>query len=289
MPGSPSGAPETPVLSVRDHDRNASAMRYVYPVVSRRAGGVSIGINLNVNNACNWACVYCQVPNLTRGGPPTVDLELLADELSRLLDEVLVGDFMQRRVPEDMRCLADVAFSGNGEPTSSEEFLAAVDVVVSALQRRDLAGRLPIRVITNGSLMHRPTVISALARLGAHGGEVWFKIDRATEAGMLAVNQTAVSLAQVERNLRHASEVIPVWVQTCWFGVDDVAPSAAEIDAYVNLLKRLRGFIKGVHLYGIARASLQPGSERLTRLPVEVLDALAVRLKEFGVIATVSE
>lgn len=289
MSASRTGTPATPVLNVLDHDRNASAMRYVYPVVSRRAGGVSIGINLNVNNACNWACVYCQVPDLTRGGPPPVDLGLLADELSRLLDEVLVGDFMQQRVPEGMRSLADVAFSGNGEPTSSEEFLAAVDVVVSALQDRNLIGCLPVRVITNGSLVHRPSVIKALAKLGAHGGEVWFKLDRATEEGMLAVNQTAVSLAHVERNLRNAAEVIPVWVQACWFGVDDVAPSAIEVDAYVNLLARLRGVIAGVHLYGIARPSQQPGGERLTRLPVEVLDALAARLKEIGVTATVSK
>lgn len=289
MSVSPLGAPDIPVLSVVDHDRDASAMRYVYPVVSRRAGGVSIGVNLNVNNACNWACVYCQVPDLTRGGPPPVDVALLGEELSRLLDEVLDGDFLLRRVPDGMRCLADVAFSGNGEPTSSEQFGAAVDAVVSALERRGLAGRLPIRVITNGSLIHRPSVIAALSRLGAHGGEVWFKIDRATEAGMLEVNQTAGSLAHVERNLKGASEVIPVWVQTCWFGVDGAAPSAKEADAYVSLLANLRELISGVHLYGIARPSLQAGGERLTRLSVEVLDALAGRLKEIGVTATVSE
>ncbi|MBS0311602.1 MAG: radical SAM protein, partial [Proteobacteria bacterium] len=54
-------------LTSTNHDRDSAGMTYVYPVVSRRAGGVSVGINLNPNNACNWACVYCQVPNLTRG------------------------------------------------------------------------------------------------------------------------------------------------------------------------------------------------------------------------------
>ena len=54
------------MLKVTDHDRNAAGLRYVYPVVSRRAGGVSVGINLNPNNACNWRCVYCQVPRLVR-------------------------------------------------------------------------------------------------------------------------------------------------------------------------------------------------------------------------------
>lgn len=40
-------------LSVHDQSRDSAGLRYVYPVVSRRAGGVSVGINLNVNNACN--------------------------------------------------------------------------------------------------------------------------------------------------------------------------------------------------------------------------------------------
>lgn len=283
------GAGRVLPLSVLDHDRNASGMRYVYPVVSRRAGGVSVGINLNVNNACNWACVYCQVPGLTRGGPPPVDVEVLADEFSRLLDDVLVGDFLAQRVPEGMRRLADVAFSGNGEPTASEQFPAAVEAVVAGLETRGLAGKLPIRVITNGSLVHRPSVLAALARLGAYGGEVWFKIDRATEEGMLAVNGTAASLTHVERNLQRIAEVVPVWVQTCWFGLDGSEPSVSERDAYLAFLERQRHLVAGVHLYGIARPSLQPGAERLVRLPVESLTALAARLKEIGVTATVSE
>ena len=61
------------MLNVHDHSRESVGMKYIYPVVSRRAGGVSIGINLNTNNACNWACIYCQVPNLTRGTAPPVD------------------------------------------------------------------------------------------------------------------------------------------------------------------------------------------------------------------------
>ena len=57
-------------LTISDHNRDVTGFKYIYPVVSRRAGGVSIGINLNINNACNWHCVYCQVPNLSRGSPP---------------------------------------------------------------------------------------------------------------------------------------------------------------------------------------------------------------------------
>src|SRR3989338_9353712 len=87
-------------LTITDHNRDVLGMKYIYPVISRRAGGVSVGINLNTNNACNWRCVYCQVPDLKRGGAPEVDLEKLAGELRGFLRELLQGDFMQQRVPE---------------------------------------------------------------------------------------------------------------------------------------------------------------------------------------------
>ena len=110
------------MLTIEDHNRDVTGMTYVYPVISRRAGGVSIGINLNPNNACNWACVYCQVPGLVRGGPPPVRLELLESELRTFLREITEGDFMLREVPAEARRLVDVAFSGNGEPTSASGF-----------------------------------------------------------------------------------------------------------------------------------------------------------------------
>lgn len=276
-------------LRVEQHDRDASMMRYVYPVVSRRAGGVSIGINLNVNNACNWACIYCQVADLRRGGPPEVDLPLLSLEFERLLDDVLTGSFLECRVDESMRRLADVAFSGNGEPTSSDQFPDAVARVLAALDRRGLAGRLPVRVITNGSLLHRSSVQDALAQIGRFGGEIWFKVDRASEAGWLLVNRTAINLQQVERNLAYAAKVAPVWIQTCWFGVDGLPPDGDEADTYVAFVTRHKALIRGVHLYGIARPSMQAGADRLTRLPIGQLNALADRLKKNGVIATVSE
>src|SRR5258706_11378459 len=109
-------------LTTDNHDRDSAGMTYVYPVVSRRAGGVSVGINLNPNNACNWRCVYCQVPGLVFGNAPAIDLALLETELRGFLQEALHGDWMERCVPEEARRLSDVAFSGNGEPTSSRQF-----------------------------------------------------------------------------------------------------------------------------------------------------------------------
>src|SRR5574343_1860672 len=132
------------MLSIDDHRRDSAGLLYVYPVVSSRAGGVSIGINLNPNNACNWACLYCQVENLTRGGPPPIDLDRLESEFDTFLRDVLQGDFMQREVPVGARRLMDVAFSGNGEPTSAAEFAEAVDRVGKVLERCGVLGKLVV-------------------------------------------------------------------------------------------------------------------------------------------------
>ena len=81
-------------LEVTDHSRDSAGMTYVYPVVSRRAGGVSIGINLNPNNACNWRCIYCQVPDLKRGSAPPIDMAQIERELRGFVETLLHGDFM---------------------------------------------------------------------------------------------------------------------------------------------------------------------------------------------------
>ncbi|MBS1137513.1 MAG: radical domain protein, partial [Proteobacteria bacterium] len=119
------------LLDTRDHNRESAGLTYVYPVISRRAGGVSVGINLNPNNACNWRCIYCQVPNLRRGSAPPIDLDLLGRELRGFLREALTGDFMRRSVPEDSRRVVDIAISGNGEPTSAREFAQVIELVAT--------------------------------------------------------------------------------------------------------------------------------------------------------------
>ena len=267
------------MLTITDHRRDSAGMTYVYPVVSRRAGGVSVGVNLNVNNACNWACVYCQVEGLTRGGPLPIDLDRLASELDTFLDAVTTGDFMQREVPADARCLMDVAFSGNGEPTSAPEFPEAVAIVRAVLLKRDLLKTVKIRLITNGSLLHRPAVQRGIWVIGEVGGEVWFKIDRVGLAATRRVNEIAVNPEVVQRNLQTCADMAPTWVQTCWFSMDGQSPDAAEVADYCALLARIRGLV-GVHLYGLARPSMQPAAPRLGRLSEAELASFAATIQE---------
>jgi hypothetical protein len=273
-------------LSVSDHSRDSAGLRYVYPVVSRRAGGVSVGINLNPNNACNWRCIYCQVPELTRGTAPPVDLALLEKELGGFLHELQHGDFMQR-VPSEARRINDIALSGNGEPTSAQEFAEVIELIA-----RYKPADLKLVLITNGSLMQRDNVQQGLRRMAQLNGEVWFKLDRASEAGMALVNDTKMTMDKVRQNLTTAISCCPnTWLQTCWFALDGAAPGAQDEDDYVDFLKGLlRSGIRpqGVLLYGLARQSMQPEASRLSALPAQRLEAFGARIRSLGIEVRVS-
>ena len=268
------------MLSISDHRRDSAGMKYIYPVISRRAGGVSVGINLNVNNACNWACLYCQVENLSRGGPPPVDVALLEKELNAFLKDALHGDFMRRHVPEEAQRLVDIAFSGNGEPTSAPEFPLIVERLGKILEAHDLRGQILVRVITNGSLLYRPAVQQAMAGIAELSGEVWFKVDRGDAAGMVEINETALDPLRVHQNLSLCADLVPTWVQTCWFELDGVPPSEAVVEAYCELLKPLANKLRGIHLYGLARPSMQPAASRLSRLTAEALGNYAALIEK---------
>lgn len=279
-------------LTVEDHNRDVSGMRYVYPVVSRRAGGVSIGINLNVNNACNWRCVYCQVPDLQRGSPPPIDMALLEQELRQFLDYALHGDFMMRYVAEGDRQLQDIAFSGNGEPTSAKELpevLVMLETVLNEFNLLAKANPIKVRLISNGSLMDKDTVLASLKHLAKLNGEVWFKLDAGTQAGIARINDVNIKPEAHLQRLKNCAAVCPTFVQTCLFAMDGNPPSEMEILAYLGLLNQVKSQVQGVHLYGYARPSYQVEAPRISRLPHAALEAVANRIRALGLTVHVSD
>jgi len=278
-------------LSPSNHDRDSAEMTYVYPVVSRRAAGVSVGVNLNPNSACNWACVYCQVPGLTRGTAPDIDLVQLEAELRAMLTRILHGDFMQTRVPAGARRLNDIALSGNGEPTSAGVFPLVVDVIGRVMADFGQVGKIKLVLITNGSLIGRPRVQAGLAKMAALNGEVWFKFDSATASGMRSINQTRISPDKQFERLGIAAHLCPTWLQTCVFALDGAPPSESEQTAYLAAVSRIRQQripVQGVLLYGLARPSMQPQAHRLSALPAAWLNDFAAKIRAAGLPVKVS-
>ena len=274
-----------------NHDRDSADLRYVYPVVSRRSGGVSVGINLNTNNACNWRCIYCQVPGLKRGSAPAIDLSILEKELRGFLNELLHGDFMLNRVPEGLQRINDIALSGNGEPTSAGEFVQVIALIARVRGELALPDAVKTLLITNGSLLYRNSVQQGLRDMAKLNGEVWFKLDRASEAGMQRINDIHMSLNKVRDNLIAAIACCPTWLQTCWFALDGEPPSRQDEDDYIEFVAALLRDghqPQGVLLYSLARPSLQAEAPRLSALPAEHLQAFADRISKLGLAVKVT-
>lgn len=273
------------ILTVYQRNRDDVAMQYVYPVVSRRSGGVSVGINLNTNHACNWHCAYCQVPDLQRGSAPPVNVAQLGQELRHMLTQLVHGDFMQQRVPEDMRVLRDIALSGDGEPTSAHEFAEVIALVAQIRAEFALSEQVAIRVISNGSLVDKSWVQEGLRVLAAQsGGELWFKMDSVTPAGLRRMNGTRMSSLRLQNNLRLAAGLCPTWIQTCVLAWDGKPPSQPEQDAWLAAVASLADSgVRGVLLYGLARPSMQEAAPHLSALPVSWLEAYADRIRALGV------
>lgn len=277
-------------LTVQNHDRDAAGLRYVYPVVSRRAGGVSVGINLNPNNACNWRCVYCQVPQLVRGAAPPIDVSRLEAELDGFLGELVEGDYLERHVDPPFRHVVDVAFSGNGESTTARSFDTIVQRVLTIVERR-LPG-LNVVLITNGSMMQRPQVQRGVEAIGHVGGEVWFKFDAGTAAMRATINEAPSTDKAVRENLRACASRCPTRIQTCLIELDGQSLSSTERAAYVAFLRSELDAgtkVQDVLLYGMARPSFREHASRLTRVPAAALHEFAEQIRAIGLPVSVRE
>ncbi len=280
------------MLTTTDHSRDKAGLTYVYPVLSRRAGGLSIGINLNINNACNWRCIYCQVPDLIRGTAPTVNLDKLGHELRNFLADVVHGNFYDREeVPDEYRVIKDIAISGNGEPTTANEFDQVVNLIELILKEYGLLNSIKCVLITNGSMVNRAHVKKGLKKLAKMNGEVWFKIDSATPTGIATINKIKGSNISTLKRLKVSVELCPTWIQTCVFSYKNKPPSKTETDAYLNLLEATvsRNIpVKGVLLYGVERPSLQPEVKVIKKLPESWLQDLALRINELPLEVTIT-
>lgn len=262
---------QTPMKSLHaSHPRNWRENLYVYPVISRRSDGLSIGINLNPDKACNFNCVYCQVDRSRPGAGKRVDLARLRTELEAMLRSATSGDLFAgppfNRVPESQRGIRDIAFSGDGEPTGALEFPPAVQIAAE-LRRAFSLSETKIVLITDAAFLHRPPVRDALSVLDANNGEIWAKLDAGTEEHFRRVNRPNVPLQRVLDNILEASRVRPLVIQSLWMKLHDELPPQAEVEAFAQRLAGIvnaGGQIRLVQVYTVARQTAEPFVARLT-------------------------
>lgn len=273
------------VLDFKDHRRELDGNRYLYAVVSRRARGVSLGVNLNPDKVCNFDCPYCQVDRTLPGGPPEIDVPGLVSELDSLLSQIDAGTLwgvspFDTAAP-GLRRVADIAFSGDGEPTTPPAFATAAEAVRQARDCHHL--EVPMRLITNATTFDRPRVRQALGFFD----ELWCKLDAGTAEYFAKVDGTRFSFGRILANLTAVARQRPIVIQSMFPSFDGEGPEPAEIEAYLARLQEILaagGAIAGVQVYTVAR---KPADARVGPLPGERLEAIAGAVRGLGLQAEV--
>jgi len=265
-----------------DHARLFDRNRFVYPVLSRRSGGISVGVNLNPDKVCNFDCIYCQVDRTRQSETRFVETDALMAELRATLDFVSSGAIYEiekfRDVPPQLRRLNDIAFSGDGEPTTYKNF---DELMQQCADVKAAAGLDDVKnvLITNASMFHRPHVQRGLEVLDRNNGEIWAKLDVGTDEYYHLVERTPIPFRQILDNIRAAARVRPLVIQSLFMRVNGDPPAPAELDAFCDRLNEITaagGKLKLVQIYTIAR---RPAESCVTPLADAELDSIVALVK----------
>ena len=272
-----------PLSRYQSHSRHWRHNAYVYPVISRRSRGLSLGVNLNPDKACNFDCVYCQVDRAAAPTVRRVDVDRVRDELAQIIDDVATGNLFSEApfadVPENMRSINDIAFSGDGEPTTCKQFLECVQLTAEVKANAGLSDT-KIVLITDACYLTRPEVEAGLRILDANNGQIWAKLDAGTEGYYQSVNRPNYPLEHVVQNITAAAQDRPVVIQSLFMRLNDEPPDEKELSAYIDRLREITsagGRIEYVQVYTVARA---PAEDFVSALTNEEVDSIVDSVKD---------
>jgi wyosine [tRNA(Phe)-imidazoG37] synthetase (radical SAM superfamily) len=259
------------------HPRRFEENRFVYPVLSRRSAGISVGVNLNPDKVCNFDCIYCQVDRTTTSETRFVAIDQLLQELEDTLRLAVSSELFEhekfRDTPPELRRLNDIAFSGDGEPTTYRNF----DEIIAAcadLKRRLGLDAVKMVLITNASMFHRPHVQRGLAILDENNGEIWAKLEAGTAEYFQLVDRTTIPFQQILDNIAAAAKIRPLVIQALFMRVHGQPPSEAELDAFCDRLNEITaagGGLKLVQVYTVARLPAESFVAPLSDAEVDVI------------------
>lgn len=266
------------------HPRKWREFLYCYPVVSRRSKGLSIGINLNPDGACNFDCVYCCVDRTRPPAVRDVDPVVLENELRQLVDAARTAIFDEpefRGIPTSLQRINDIAFSGDGEPTASPYFGQAA-AIAARIRREHQLSSSKIITITDACFLSRPSVAETLAFLDDHNGEIWAKLDAGTEAYFQLVDRPNKSLSHVLDNILAAARIRPIVIQSMFMRVHGHPPPAEERAAFAERIRWLLdngAALSLVQVYTVARRTAESYVSTLT---ADELEQIADALRPLG-------
>jgi wyosine [tRNA(Phe)-imidazoG37] synthetase (radical SAM superfamily) len=256
--------PETAFGYPRDFLDN----RFVYAVVSPRAKGLSLGVNMNPDKKCNFDCPYCEVNRQEAAREKRLGVKIMAAELMKALRMVHDGRLGQQprysKLPAELMRLHHVTLSGDGEPTLAPNFFEAVEAVMHVRAQ----GEFPffkIVLVTNATGLDKPEVQEGLKLLDL-ADEIWAKLDGGSQAYLNLINRPDVLIEKILGNILLVARRRPVVIQSLFPSINGVDPSAEEIARYVQRLVDLKANgaqIAQVQIYSATRPMPQAGCGHL--------------------------
>jgi len=265
--------------------------RFVYLVISQRARGLSIGVNMNPNRVCNFKCVYCEVDRSKLALDWLVDIRTMVAELKTMLVLAKKGEVRHlagfSHFPPELLELKEVALSGDGEPSLSPQFRQIVKAVVK-LRSRAGVPFFKIVLITNTAGLPLPEVQEGLDFLGSQD-EIWVKLEAGTQEYMDKINVPDLKLSTVMSNILTVATKRQVVIQSLFPLFCGEEPSEEEIAQYVQRLQELKvagAQITLVQIYSAHRPPHLPDCghlrlARLSRIAREVRSATGLRAEVF--------
>jgi wyosine [tRNA(Phe)-imidazoG37] synthetase (radical SAM superfamily) len=243
--------------------RNFLDNRFVYTVVSARARGLAIGINMNPDRFCNFDCIYCEVNRKLPVTEPELDVEVMAEELDKTLFLVRSGKIREhpayRGLSDELLQLRQVALSGDGEPTLCPKFAEAVQAVIHTRARTPHAF-FKLALITNGTGLDSRPVQKSLHYFTPED-EIWIKLDGGTQEYLNRVNCGEVPLEKVLSNILLIGRERRVVIQSLFPLAFGQEPPPQEIDEYIRRLNELKesgAQISLVQIYSATRPITHP-------------------------------
>jgi wyosine [tRNA(Phe)-imidazoG37] synthetase (radical SAM superfamily) len=255
--------------------------RFVYTVVSPRARGLAIGINMNPDRFCNFDCVYCEV---NRGLPPLegrLDVAVMEEELEKTVELVRSGKIREypayHGLGDEFLELRHVALSGDGEPTLCPNFAEAVQGVVH-VRARHPRSFFKLALITNGTGLDLRPVQESLQYF-TPDDEIWIKLDAGTQSYMSRINHSEVALESVITNALLIGRQRPIVIQSLFPLMGGEEPPPEEIDEYILRLKDLKrggARISLVQIYSATRPVAHPDC---MHMPLKKISRIRQRIR----------
>jgi wyosine [tRNA(Phe)-imidazoG37] synthetase (radical SAM superfamily) len=276
----PTGRLGTRVKTAFGNPRDFLDNRFVYVVISPRARGLSIGINMNPNQFCNFDCAYCEVNRDLPAAEQELDVFVMAEELQKTLLLVRSGGIREfepyRTLSADLLELRHVAFSGDGEPTLCPNFSEAVQKVIQ-VRARYRHSFFKLALITNGARLDLPDVQNSLACFTSDD-EIWIKLDAGTQDYMDKINRSEIPLGNVIENILLTGRKRPVIIQSLFPLIEGQEPPLEEIDQYIRRLSELKSGGAEISLVQIYSATRPTPHSECGHLPLKSLANIRRRI-----------